>query len=576
MCGIAGISLLKPNTNIMSRFSDIEKYISHRGPENTGYFENSYLSLLHTRLSIVDIEGGNQPIESERYVLIANGEIYNDLEIRKTKNKYKYITKSDSESILALYEENGINGLKDLRGMFAFAIYDKQKDELIIGRDPFGIKPLYFSLSDEGVFFCSEIKGIKNIKTRKSEIDNLKVQEFMQMQYCSGFGTIYKDIKRVIPGQILVIKKGKIIKSLINELPEKKIISGFNDAYLDRCLKESISSHLRSDVPYCIFFSGGIDSMLLLYYLKKLEKKNITAFSIFFNDSPSVHLERLADQHKVNFISEKFSESDFWNWIFFAAQKIDEPIADYAILPTFKLASIASKNFKVAITGEGGDELFGGYGRYKKTQRFLFKNKNHIPSGEFRNIFKEKFSNWDHSLKMSNDFYDNDYTILQKFQLFDYYNWLPNNLLVKLDRCLMTFGMEGRTPFVDKKLFDSLFYVEDKKKINRGFSKLFVREFLKKKVPYYNPFNKKEGFTVPIYDWIPKKIDYLEDLLLKQNFLYDFFSKEEIKYICSGVRVHKKYSKALWHIIFFTAWYLVNVNSIKKNGNFFDILSDCK
>ena len=576
MCGIAGISLLKPNTNITSKFSDIEKYISHRGPENTGYFKNSYLSLLHTRLSIVDIEGGNQPIESDKYVLIANGEIYNDLEIRKEKNKYKYITKSDSESILALYEKNGINGLTDLRGMYAFAIYDKKKEELIIGRDPFGIKPLYFSLSEEGIFFCSEIKGIKNIKTGKSEIDNLKVQELMQMQYCSGFGTIYEDIKRVTPGQILVIKKGKIIKSLINELPEKKIISGLNDAYLDNCFKESISSHLRSDVPYCIFFSGGIDSMLLLYYLKKLEKKNITAYSIYFNDSPAIYLEKLADKLKVNFVSDKFSEKDFWNWIFFAAQKIDEPIADYAILPTFKLASIASKSFKVAITGEGGDELFGGYGRYKKTQRFLFNKKNHIPSGEFRNILKKKFKNWDHNLKIANGFNDNDYTTLQKFQLFDYYNWLPNNLLVKLDRCLMTFGMEGRTPFVDKKLFESLFYVEDKNKINKGFGKFFVREFIQKKIPYYNPFQKKKGFTVPINDWIPKKIDYLEDLLLKQKFLYDFFTKEEIKHICSGVRVNKKYSKALWHIIFFTAWYLVNENSNKKNGNFFDILSDCK
>ena len=164
MCGIAGYSYIKPNKKNSKRFFNIEKYLSHRGPENSGFFKNPHLDLIHTRLSIVDIKGGNQPIQNKRYVLVANGEIYNDPEIRKKNRTYKFATNSDSESILALYDRNGIDGLKLLRGMYAFIIYDKKRDEVIIGRDEFGIKPLYFSLMKNGIVFCSETKPIVLLK----------------------------------------------------------------------------------------------------------------------------------------------------------------------------------------------------------------------------------------------------------------------------------------------------------------------------------------------------------------------------------------------------------------------------
>ena len=171
-----------------------------------------------------------------------------------------------------------------------------------------------------------------------------------------------------------------------------------------------------------------------------------------------------------------------------------------------------------------------------------------------------KFSNWEYELKNLNSFsLENEFSILQRFQIFDYYNWLPNNLLVKLDRCLMTFGMEGRTPFIDKELFKKLFYLDDKKKINKGYGKFYIRNFLNSRIPEYNFFKKKKGFSVPIYDWIPKKVDYLEELLLKQEFLREYFSKDELKHICKATKYNKKFSKPLWHIIFFTSWYLVNI-----------------
>ena len=181
----------------------------------------------------------------------------------------------------------------------------------------------------------------------------------------------------------------------------------------------------------------------------------------------------LSKYHKIKFNEVSFTEDDFWNTIPFAAKKIDDPIADYAILPTFKLAAVASKKFKVAITGEGGDELFGGYGRYRHYN--FFKKK--FFKGAFRKLGKFTDNYW--KFETNETFIENlDLTRVQKHQFFDYYNWLPNNLLVKLDRCLMTFSMEGRTPFIDKKLFNKLFYISDKEKIYNGVSKFYIRKFL--------------------------------------------------------------------------------------------------
>ena len=580
MCGIAGFSYIKPNKKNSKKFFNIEKYLSHRGPENSGFFKNPHLDLIHTRLSIVDIKGGNQPIQNKRYVLVVNGEIYNDPEIRKKNQSYKFVTNSDSESILALYERDGIEGLKFLRGMYAFIIYDKKLDEVIIGRDEFGIKPLYFSLMNNGILFCSETKPIVSLKESIPNINAWKLFEYMQLQYSSGTETLYEGIQRVAPGQILVIKRGKIIKSFLSSFTQKKksINQSESATSLDKSLRESVSSHLRSDVPYCIFFSGGIDSMLLLHYVHQLKKENVTAYSIFFDEDSSKNLDKITQTYNVDLVKEKFSEDDFWNWIFLAAEKIDEPVSDYAILPTLKLASIASKKYKVALTGEGGDELFGGYGRYKKTQRVLFGKKDYLPKGAFNDVLgSEKFLNWENELRNLNNFFlKNRVTRLQSFQLFDYYNWLPNNLLIKLDRCLMAFGMEGRTPFVDKKLFNKLFYISDKEKIYNGISKFYIRKFLNLKIKNYNSFEKKKGFTVPINEWIPKKINFLQELLLKQDFLKEYFSKDELVKICNATKKNKKFAKPLWHIVFFTSWYLVNIKKIKKRGNFFDVLSDCK
>jgi asparagine synthase (glutamine-hydrolysing) len=571
MCGIAGLSLVTKNKSLVKRFLNIKKSLFHRGPDGSGFYKKKNISLIHTRLSIVDLKQGYQPIKNKNLILIANGEIYNDLQIRKKYSNYKFITNSDSESILAVYKAKGIDGFKDLRGMYAFAIYDEEKHEIIISRDEFGIKPLYFALFNHGLIFCSELNSLRNAMPFKSSLNNQKVVEQLQFQYCTGNKTIYKGLNRLRPGETLIIQNGRIKESRFRKLDVKRNVS-INESFFKRKIIETVKTHLRSDVPYCLFLSGGIDSMLLLYCIMELKLKNITAFTMNVSTKQDHSFKQICLDNNIKLKELSFSENDFWDLIFLAAEKIDEPVADYAILPTLKLSKKASKEFKVVLTGEGGDELFGGYGRYKKVQRFLFKGRDLKETFNSGTFFK-KLQKKNNDFKNKTQYFDfKNTTKLQQKQLFDYKNWLPNDLLIKLDRCLMAFSLEGRTPFIDKNMFSNFFFVDDNLKIKSGFGKFYVRQFLKRNLKKYNSFSPKKGFTIPINEWIPKKIDLLKKNLLKLDFLLLFFTEKEIIFLCDEVKNDKKLSKSIWHIIFFSSWYLIHIEGIKERGNYFEVL----
>ena len=450
----------------------------------------------------------------------------------------------------------------------------KKKNCTVLGRDIFGIKPLYFSLIKDGIIFSSEITPLINSKFVKKNISEEKLIEYFELQYTTGKKTIFEGIFRLRPGEILTIQNGKITNSKLQKLNFlRKKTTKIDNNFIEKKLEESVSVHLRSDVPYCLFFSGGIDSMLIMYFMSKLNLgSKIEAFKVNIenrkNNSNNILLKKISHEYKIRFNEINFTEDDFWNTIPFAAKKIDDPIADYAILPTFKLASVASKKFKVAITGEGGDELFGGYGRYRH-HNFL---KKKFFKGAFRKL--EKFNNNYWKFETNQTFIENlSLTRVQKQQFFDYYNWLPNNLLVKLDRCLMSYGMEGRTPLIDKKLFENFFFIKDEYKINNSFGKFLIRNFIKSKVKYYDAFTKKEGFTIPIEKWLPKHSKFFLEFLPKIEILRIFFSQDEIKELCKSISHNKKAIRCVWHMIFISIWYYVTFNNVKINGNFFDIIS---
>ena len=576
MCGIIGLFSKSLNEKKIKNIIKLGDLLSHRGPDETGIYKNQKICFIHKRLSIVDLIGGSQPIKNQEYVLIANGEIYNDLELRDSYKDFNYKTKSDSESIIAVYKKFGIDGFKKLRGMFSFAIFDIKKNELILCRDPFGIKPMYFFKDNENFMFSSEISPIIQSGFVKKKINPKKINELLQIQFNSGRKTIFNNITRLRPGEILKIKDNKIIKSHILELKNNNKNVTVNEKKLKEKLLESVNLHQRSDVPYGVFFSGGIDSTLVLYLMSLINKKPIQAFTIFFKgmEKHNDNLNLLANRFGAKLRSIEFSENDLWDILPNAVKFMDDPVSDYAILPTYKLASEAKKYVKVVLTGEGGDELFGGYGRYRSKYRRVLR-KGFLEYGLLNDYLNSKsnFSSWDYDLSFTRLKINNsDLTDLQKKQMLDYHEWLPNNILIKLDRCLMAHSLEGRTPLVDSKLFDDFFFMKDNMKIKNNFGKYCLRYLLKKEVLIYDSFMKKEGFTVPIYDWIPKKSKLLSHLLSKNKILYEFIKPSQIKKICMNCANNKKAIMIVWRLLFFSIWFLVHHENVKVKGNSFDML----
>ena len=578
MCGISGIFSNQIRENIKQKAFKMANLLSHRGPDDTGIFDTEKIILIHKRLSIVDISGGHQPIVNDDLVLIANGEIYNDLEIRNENKDFKFKTGSDCESILCVYKKFGIEGFKKLRGMFAFAIYENKTQRLILGRDPFGIKPLYFSITNDNFIFSSELQSIIKSNLVKKNILESKIKELLQIQFCSGRETIFNNIFRIRNGEILIVKKAKIIKSILyNKLQNfnKKIKSNKEKKKL---LENSVKLHQRSDVPYGIFFSGGIDSTLVLYLMSKVNTKKINSYSIVFSGHKDRkdYLKNITERLNSKIRILDFSKEDFWRLLPLVANSLDDPIIDYASIPTFKLAEEASKEVKVVLTGEGGDELFGGYGRYRTGTRIFFK-REFLKKGTFNNFlnFRNYFLNWDENIISTKERLKNlNLSPLQKLQYFDYEEWLPNDLLIKLDRCLMAFSLEGRTPLIDINLFRNFFGEDDNLKIRGGYGKYYIRKFLSQNIRGYNAFSKKEGFTVPINSWIPKEYKFLCQTLPKVKCIKEFFPSNKIKELCMSLGSSKKAIIPVWRILFFALWYILNFENKKIEGDTFDILND--
>ncbi len=571
MCGISGLMKTSLNQFDLKKAKHMDRLLSHRGPDGSGIFKSDKVIMFHKRLSIIDISGGNQPIRNNELVLVANGEIYNDPELRKNEQIYNYKTKSDSESILAVYKRFGTSGFQRLRGMYAFAIYSLKEDILILGRDPFGIKPLYFCCLNNGFLFSSEIQAITKSTFAKPRIKERKRNELLEFQFCTGRETIFHSIYRLRPGEIIIVKNNKIIKSeIFNKLSHLKKFN-YKKSSVSKKIRETINLHQRSDVPYGAFFSGGIDSSLILYFMSKMNSKPIKSYSISFkeNKKQSEYLKKLCKKFNSELTIVDFSEKDFWDYLPKVANIMDDPIIDYASVPTYKLASIAKNEVKVVLTGEGGDELFGGYGRYRN------KTKDFLSKGTFNklNRLQKYLCGWNFSIEFVKENIKNKkLTKLQKAQFFDFEEWLPNDLLIKLDRCLMAHGIEGRTPFVDIDMFKNLFLVDDKIKINNGIGKLYIRNFLKENLSFFNSFEKKAGFTVPITLWLPKYKIFFSEILPKIKCLNTIFPEHEIKNLCLSLGKNKNSITVIWRLIFFALWHDANVGYNVANGNTFDIL----
>jgi asparagine synthase (glutamine-hydrolysing) len=414
-------------------------------------------------------------------VLVANGEIYNDLEIRRQLADAHYQSKSDCESPLHLYRRKGLDFVDDLRGMYAIAIYDRATSKLVLTRDPFGIKPLYYAEYPGGMIFASEVQALLKTGLVAPKVRIEAATELVQLQFITGRRTIFEDINRVAPGETLSLRGGRIVgrrqKPALPEGTALEIDEAEALKLLDGALMDSVAMHQRSDVPYGMFLSGGVDSSAILACMARLNDTPVRAFTAGFPGTAAADeresAKRVAKAAGADHVEIAVTESDFWRYLPAIAAAMDDPAADYAMLPTYLLAAEAAKELKVVLTGEGGDELFAGYGRYRSALRSPLLGGRPMRRRGFLDgmgVLRDSSRHWRAGISAGERrLAAGDMTRLQQAQALDCADWLPNDLLVKLDRCLMAHGLEGRTPLLDPVIADLAFKLPDGLKIASCF-----------------------------------------------------------------------------------------------------------
>lgn len=584
MCGIAGFMTVdgtSPSDDLLDTFT---RCLAHRGPDGYGRFRDGNVALVQTRLAIIDLETGKQPIlDAEGRVISANGEIYNFIELQATLQDVELKTGSDCEPPLHLYARKGIAFVDDLRGMFAISIYDRERGRLILCRDPFGIKPLYYAETPRGFAFASEPHVLIEAGLIKAEVRAQSRDSFMQLQFCTGRNTIFEGIKRVLPGETLIVERGLVVehhmKLALNSGKPKKISEDDAMAQMEKALMDSVTVHQRADVPYGLFLSGGIDSSVLLSLMAQLNDNPIKAFTAGFSGTDVAdereHARMLARKVGAEHTEVEFDENDFLTLLPQIAQAVDDPIADYAVLPTFKLARVAKEQVKVVLSGEGGDELLGGYSRYRGFCRPWPLRKRMRNSGTFDGlgIFRKEIGcDWRKGIEVAEKYVETfDWTRLQRAQAIDCIDWLPHDLLIKLDRCLMANGIEGRTPFLDPVVSEAVFRLPDHMKVKNKQGKSLLRHWLNKRMPEAKPFSKKRGFTVPVGYWIASHGAQLGPLVAYQPGIEEICDKNAV--ISLFMTEGKKESFAAWTLLFYALWHQRHMLGFKCDGNVFDALS---
>ena len=598
MCGFVGfIDKKKNKKKIIKDMADI---IVHRGPDSDGYYTDDDCALGFRRLSIIDLSGGTQPIynEDKTMAIIFNGEIYNYQEIRKDllKKGHKFKTESDTEVILHGYEEYHEKILDKLRGMFAFVIYNVNDKTLFGARDFYGIKPLYYYKDDNEFMFGSEIKSFLGHPGFKKELNRDMLKQYLTFQYSVGEDTFFKNVYKLRPGHYFKYHDGelKIVKyyELKINNDDSKSLDEWKDI-IRKELNESIKYHKVSDVEVGSFLSSGVDSSIVAT-LSDVDK----TFTVGYDNkkySEIDYAKELSDKIGVKNISKKISKEEYFKKFPMIQYYMDEPLADASAVALYFVANTASKHVKVALSGEGADEIFGGYNIYHEPYSVSWYNKIPYPVRRFigilaypmRNhsgfnflvrrskkledryvgnafIFEPRDADKVLSYKDTRDFreltkpyYDKakDYDQVAKMQYIDFNFWLIGDILLKADKMSMANSLEVRVPFLDRPLVSEVINMPAKYKIVGNQTKYAFREVCKEALPEKWADKKKLGFPVPIREWI-KEEDIYNDIYKKFSEASEFFKpKEIIKLLEEHKNGKRDNSRKIWTIYSFLIWY---------------------
>jgi asparagine synthase (glutamine-hydrolysing) len=583
VCGIAGFMRRDGQPPARSLIEAMTQALVHRGPDGEGYFFGGNLGLGHRRLAIIDLETGNQPLEDRGgLVLIANAEIYNHVELRQELSGTDFATRSDCEPILPLYRLQERGFADRLRGMYALALYDPDSGELTLARDPFGIKPLYYCEVSEGFGFASEPSALIAAGLVDASVVAEKRDELLNLQFTTGPETIFRGIRRFLPGETIVVRQGRVIERRRREaLPpgapnifeEKRALS-----MLDAALVDSIAVHQRADVPYGMFLSGGIDSATVLSIMAELNDRPVVAYTVGFRDADTDerHLASLlAGKVGAHHVPIDVTIDDFKKRLPEVVAAMDDPAADYACLPTYLLAERAARDVKVVLTGEGGDELFGGYGRYRSALRPTWLGGRAMRSrGAFHGlgVLRAEGAGWrDGLLASAAVAAQTGRTRLQAAQALDCEDWLPHDLLAKVDRCLMAHGVEGRTPFLDPLVANTVFQFDDRLKVKKRFGKYVLRQWLSARMPEAQPFAKKRGFTVPVATWMRAERLKLAPLVAGLPAIQEVCQPGRVEGLFTSAG--KRHGQAMWNLLFYALWHQIHVLNVASDGDIFEVLA---
>ncbi|MDT0498465.1 asparagine synthase (glutamine-hydrolyzing) [Algiphilus sp. W345] len=584
MCGIAGFALQHRHDDGLSVLDAMADSLRHRGPEDVGHYRHEGVGIAHTRLAIVGIDSGHQPIitADQRYVVVCNGEIYNFLELRNELESQDctFTTESDSEVIVHAFSCWGTQAFARLHGMFAFALYDREKRELWLVRDRVGIKPLYFLRESGRILFGSEMKAIVTALSRTASVDGAALGLFFQNQYSSGRQTLLKDVARVPPGVALCIDVNLDCRPVrywaLAPMDLGVRTQEDAEAAWEPLFNQVVHEHCHSDVPFGTFLSGGLDSAIITAMLMREHRQPINSYSIGFSDAVERNevdaAQRMATRFGTIHQTVMLRTDQLLGKLVRAVWCSDDLIADYACLPTMVLAETAGQALKVIFTGEGGDEVFGGYGRFRPhALKQALKSIAHPRGGGYRtsgqfnskllpHIFKPELQSHIRAFREPvisawNDCAD-EWSPLQKRQHVDIATSLTDNLLVKVDRSLMASSIEGRVPFLDHRVIEFGLGLPDALKIEQRTGKIFLRRWADKFVPHAHAWQPKLGFHVSLKKLMNDNfLLNLEELLPKSQAIRQWCNPDAVQALVRQHRHDRRYGFETFTLLQFAIWH---------------------
>lgn len=604
MCGLCGFfGHVIDREKTLKNMTDV---ITHRGPDSVGYYSDERISMGFRRLSIIDLEAGNQPIynEDKSLVLMFNGEIYNYKELRKelVEAGHSFYTDTDSEVLIHGFEQWGEKMLPRLRGMFGFAIYNTKDGSLFLARDFFGIKPMHYTLIDNECFvYGSEIKSILEFPRYQKKFNYKALDNYLSFQYVVPPETFFEGIYCLLPGHYLWYKDGKITTTRYFEAtfePDESLTLEQAVDKIEDVFEDSVNAHKISDVEVGCFLSSGVDSSYVSTYFKG-QKTFTVGFDFGLHYNEISWAERLSSKIGVDHHTKLIGSEEFWSTVPKVQYYMDQPLADPSCIALYFVANLASQYVKVALSGEGADELFGGYTVYNEPH--VFKTYQKLLPEKVRYALARSAKKWPHikgrgyilrgarktedkfigNAFMYDDaekrmllkdnsivtrpqdlckkFYDRvrHYDDETKMQYLDINLWMVGDILLKADRMSMANSLEVRVPFLDRKVFEVARTIPTRYRINKKNTKYAMRMAAMRHLPQETAEKEKLGFPVPTRVWLrdSKYYEVVKTMFTSETAEKFFNTDLLVKYLDEHFQNKEDNSRKVWTIYVFLVWY---------------------